>query len=68
MQNIESRPQIEVIRVAQDNLSPYILFQFADVYCLYAAGCTYGHEYGCFHLTVVCGDQTRPGIRPGIGM
>ncbi len=60
--------QVEVVGVAQDNLSSHFLLQVALQYALHAAHRAYGHEYGGFHLSVVGGDDSGTGAGLIVGL
>ena len=59
---IQSRPQIKMICISQNNLCLNILFQFSLMYSFHTADCTYRHKYRGLYLPVVCCNQTGTGI------
>ena len=62
LDHVQSRTQIEVIGITQNNLRLNILFQFGQMYSLNRAQCAHRHKDRCLYLPVVCGNQTRTGI------
>ena len=58
-QDIQSRTQVEVIGVAQDDLRLHLLAEFGEVNTLHAAHRTHRHEYRCLYLPVIGGDHSR---------
>ena len=59
---IQSRPQIKMICISQNDLCLNILFQFSLMYSFHTADCTYRHKYRGLYLPVVCCNQTGTGI------
>ena len=60
-QGIKTRTQVQVVGVAQDNLSLHLFAEFREMNTLHATTGTYGHEDGCLDLSVVCGDNACAG-------
>ena len=52
-QYVQSRPEIEVIGIAQNNLRAYILLQIAMIHSFHRTHCAYGHKYGGLYSAMV---------------
>ena len=57
LDDVESRTQVEVVGVAQDNLGFHLLAQLLEVDALHASHGAYWHEDRCLNLSVVGGDD-----------
>lgn len=51
--SVESRSQVEVISVAEDNLGFHLLAQLLKMYAFYRAYRSHGHKDRCLYLSVV---------------
>ena len=67
-ENIESRTEIEVVGVAQDDLGLDLLTEFREMHTLHTAHRTHRHEDGRENLSVVGGNHTCTGIRGIVAM
>ena len=67
-ERVETRAQVEVISVAQNNLRLYLLTQLGEVYTLDAAHRTYRHEDGRLNLTMIGRNQSCAGVAGCISM
>ena len=61
-QNVDSRPEIQMIGITEDDLGPDHAFQFVLVYGLDRSGGTYRHEDRCLDSAVRRLDQAGPGF------
>ena len=51
---LQSRPEVEMISVAKDNLGSYVFLEVTVIYSLHGAYRPHRHEYGGMNLSVVC--------------
>ena len=65
---VKSWTQVEMIGIAQDNLSLYLLTQFREVHTFDATTCTYGHKDGSLYLSVISSDDAGSGTAVWVGM
>lgn len=50
---IHARAQIQMVGIAENDLSLYIVAQFVEMYAFYRTGCADRHEYRCLDDAVV---------------
>ena len=62
LDDFESRAQVEMVGVSQDDLGLYLLAQFFEMYTLYAAHSSHRHEDWSLDLSVVGGDDAGASI------
>ena len=62
LDDFESRAQVEMVGVSQDDLGLYLLAQFFEMYTLYAAHSSHRHEDRSLDLSVVGGDDAGASI------
>ena len=67
-ENVEPRPQIEVIGVAQYDLGFYVVAQLVLMHGFDAAYGSYGHEYRGLYRSVVGRDEAGTGTALRVGM
>lgn len=67
-ENIEPRTQVEMVGVAQYDLSLYVVAQLVLVYRFDTAHSPYGHEYGGLYRSVIGGDKAGTGVALRVGM
>ena len=60
-QDVQSRAQIQVISIAQNNLCLHLFAQFCEMHTFHATHRSYGHKDGSLYLSVVCGNQSCAG-------
>jgi hypothetical protein len=65
---VKSWTQVEMIGIAQDNLSLYLLTQFREMHTLYATTSTYGHKDWRLYLSVIGSDDAGPGAAVWVSM
>ena len=68
LQHLQTRPQVQVIGVAQNNLCLHICHQLLLRHGFYRAHGTHRHKNGRQNLAVVGGNFTRPRLAVGIGV
>ncbi len=68
LKNFYPRAQVQMVSIAQNDLSANIFFQFPLMYSFYGAGRADGHKYGGFYNAMCRFNATCAGIAVGIGM
>ena len=51
--NVHAWTQVEMIGVAQNDLSLHIIFEFGHVHSFYSSHCAHRHENGSFNLAMI---------------
>ncbi len=67
MKDFGSGTQIQMISVAQNNLSLHVFLQFMLMNRFYGAECTHRHKYRSLNLPVVSGYHPGTSVRELIG-
>lgn len=68
LKNFYARSQVQMVSIAQNDLSANIFFQFPLMYSFYGADRADGHKYGGFYHAMRRFNATCTGIAVRIGM
>ena len=66
--DIETRSEIQMIGVSQDDLRLYLIAQFGEMYAFDCTCCSDRHKNRCLNLSVIGGNDTSTCITGSIGM
>ena len=67
-EDIQSRTEIQMVGVAQNDLCLYLFAKLGEMHCLHASHRTDGHEDRGLDLTVIGGDQSCTGVTRIVAM
>jgi NAD kinase len=63
LENFETRAEVQVIGVSQDDLGFYLFFEFSEMNGLDTAVSAHRHIYRCSDVSVIRVNETGPGLR-----